>query len=144
MAREQRFIRRLTPIFADWEQGCTLCADPPSVGHHSSHVRGDLWQQGRIPILLIGGDKTGDGRLYDKMIPLADRLSDSSMRPDLTPNLDAGPSESAICTMGRYPLTAVASTYAFSFWANRAKLWTRRNRLISHLWAIGSAWVISK
>ena len=28
----------------------------------------------RSAILLIGGDKTGDDRFYDRMIPLADRL----------------------------------------------------------------------
>jgi hypothetical protein len=27
-------------------------------------------------ILLIGGDKTGDGRFYEKMIPIADKLYD--------------------------------------------------------------------
>lgn len=30
----------------------------------------------RSAILLIGGDKTGDGRFYDKMVPIADRLYD--------------------------------------------------------------------
>ena len=31
----------------------------------------------RSAILLIGGDKTGDKRFYDKMIPIADRLYDA-------------------------------------------------------------------
>ena len=30
----------------------------------------------RIAILLIGGDKTGDDRFYEKYIPIADRLYD--------------------------------------------------------------------
>jgi hypothetical protein len=30
----------------------------------------------RAAILLIGGDKTGDNRWYDKTIPVADRLYD--------------------------------------------------------------------
>jgi len=30
----------------------------------------------RTAILLIGGDKTGDDRFYNKMIPLADDLYD--------------------------------------------------------------------
>jgi hypothetical protein len=30
----------------------------------------------RHAILLIGGDKTGDDRFYERMIPLADRLYD--------------------------------------------------------------------
>lgn len=30
----------------------------------------------RSAILLIGGDKTGDGRFYEKMIPTADHLYD--------------------------------------------------------------------
>jgi len=30
--------------------------------------------------LLIGGDKTGDGRFYEKMIPLADRLYDEHLK----------------------------------------------------------------
>lgn len=31
----------------------------------------------RTAILLIGGDKTGDRRFYQKMIPIADRLYDA-------------------------------------------------------------------
>ena len=31
----------------------------------------------RSAILLIGGDKTGDGRFYERMIPIADRLYDA-------------------------------------------------------------------
>ncbi len=31
----------------------------------------------RSAILLIGGDKTGDARFYDRMVPLADRLYDA-------------------------------------------------------------------
>ena len=34
----------------------------------------------RSAILLIGGDKTGDDRFYEKMIPLADRLYDEYLR----------------------------------------------------------------
>lgn len=34
----------------------------------------------RCAILLIGGDKTGDKRFYDRMIPLADRLYDDHLR----------------------------------------------------------------
>jgi len=30
----------------------------------------------RVAILLIGGDKTGDDRWYDKYVPLADKLYD--------------------------------------------------------------------
>jgi hypothetical protein len=30
----------------------------------------------RAAILLLGGDKTGDTRFYERMIPLADRLYD--------------------------------------------------------------------
>jgi hypothetical protein len=30
----------------------------------------------RAAILLIGGDKTGDKRFYERMIPIADRLYD--------------------------------------------------------------------
>jgi hypothetical protein len=33
----------------------------------------------RLAILLIGGDKTGDGRFYRRMIPLADRLYDEHL-----------------------------------------------------------------
>jgi hypothetical protein len=33
----------------------------------------------RNAILLIGGDKTGDDRFYERMIPLADRLYDEHM-----------------------------------------------------------------
>ena len=31
----------------------------------------------RTAILLIGGDKTGDGRFYERMIPIADALYDA-------------------------------------------------------------------
>lgn len=34
----------------------------------------------RKAILLIGGDKTGYKRFYDRMIPLADRLSDEHLQ----------------------------------------------------------------
>lgn len=33
----------------------------------------------RSAILLIGGDKTGDGRFYERMIPLADELYDAHL-----------------------------------------------------------------
>jgi hypothetical protein len=33
----------------------------------------------RAAILLIGGDKTGDSRFYDRMISLADRLYDEHL-----------------------------------------------------------------
>ena len=31
----------------------------------------------RSAILLVGGDKTGDSRFYERMIPIADRLYDA-------------------------------------------------------------------
>jgi hypothetical protein len=34
----------------------------------------------RSAILLIGGDKTGDDRFYDRMIPLADRLYEEHLQ----------------------------------------------------------------
>ncbi|HRK31473.1 MAG TPA: type II toxin-antitoxin system RelE/ParE family toxin [Tepidisphaeraceae bacterium] len=34
---------------------------------------------GRRAVLLCGGDKTGDGRFYRRMIPLADRLFDEHL-----------------------------------------------------------------
>ncbi|MBU9698008.1 type II toxin-antitoxin system RelE/ParE family toxin [Rhodobacteraceae bacterium HSP-20] len=34
----------------------------------------------RSAILLIGGDKTGDDRFYDRMIPIADDLYDQHLR----------------------------------------------------------------
>ena len=30
----------------------------------------------RVAILLVGGDKTGNGRWYERMVPLADRIYD--------------------------------------------------------------------
>ena len=33
----------------------------------------------RCAILLIGGDKTGDKRWYDKFVPIADRLYDEHL-----------------------------------------------------------------
>jgi hypothetical protein len=34
----------------------------------------------RAAILLIGGDKTGDGRFYARMLPVADALCDAHLR----------------------------------------------------------------
>ena len=34
----------------------------------------------RVAILLIGGDKTGSNRFYDKYIPIADRLFDEHIK----------------------------------------------------------------
>jgi hypothetical protein len=34
----------------------------------------------RTAILLIGGDKTGDARFYEKMIPLADELYETYLK----------------------------------------------------------------
>jgi hypothetical protein len=34
----------------------------------------------RSAILLIGGDKTGDGRFYERMIPIADELYDVHLK----------------------------------------------------------------
>ncbi len=34
----------------------------------------------RTAILLIGGDKTGEERFYERMVPLADRLFDEHLR----------------------------------------------------------------
>lgn len=34
----------------------------------------------RRAVLLIGGDKTGDKRFYDRMVPLADRLFDEHLQ----------------------------------------------------------------
>lgn len=33
----------------------------------------------RTAVLLIGGDKTGDGRFYARMMPIADRLYDEHL-----------------------------------------------------------------
>jgi hypothetical protein len=34
----------------------------------------------RSAILLIGGDKTGDNRFYDRLIPIADGLYDGHLQ----------------------------------------------------------------
>jgi len=34
----------------------------------------------RIAILLIGGDKTGDDRFYETMVPIADRIYDEYLK----------------------------------------------------------------
>ena len=34
----------------------------------------------RVAILLIGGDKTGDKRFYEKYIPIADQLYDEYLQ----------------------------------------------------------------
>jgi hypothetical protein len=37
----------------------------------------NIFDPRRTAILLIGGDKTGDDRFYDIMVPLADRIYDN-------------------------------------------------------------------
>ena len=46
---------------------------------HSGHPYRVLYafDPRRVAILLIGGDKTGDGRWYDKYVPLADKIYDA-------------------------------------------------------------------
>jgi hypothetical protein len=34
----------------------------------------------RVAILLIGGDKTGDPKWYERFVPLADRILDQYLR----------------------------------------------------------------
>ena len=34
----------------------------------------------RVAILLIGGDKTGDDRWYEKYVPLADKIYDTHIK----------------------------------------------------------------
>lgn len=43
----------------------------------------------RAAILLIGGDKTGDDRFYETMVPIADRLYDTHLA-DLEKEQDDG------------------------------------------------------
>lgn len=62
-------------------------------GSKHSHLRELLIQSGgkplrifyafdprRTAILLIGGDKTGDNRFYEKYVPIADRLYDEYLK----------------------------------------------------------------
>jgi len=73
----------------------------PSLGYpHSSKVRGSrhgsmrelrtqhrgrplrtlyAFDPRRVAILLIGGDKTGDDRWYERIVPIADRLYDEHL-----------------------------------------------------------------
>ncbi len=45
--------------------------------HHGRPLRTFfVFDPRRSAILLIGGDKTGDDRFYERMVPLADRLYD--------------------------------------------------------------------
>jgi len=39
-----------------------------------------VFDPNRIAILLIGGDKTGDDRFYDMMIPIADKIYDNYLK----------------------------------------------------------------
>ena len=64
------------------------------VGSRHSHMRELRVQSGgrpirafhafdprRMAILLIGGDKTGGGRFYERFTPITDRLYDEQSRP---------------------------------------------------------------
>jgi hypothetical protein len=49
--------------------------------HGRRHLRSFFaFDPRRTAILLIGGDKTGDKRFYERMIPAADRLFDQYLR----------------------------------------------------------------
>src|ERR1017187_5633635 len=37
------------------------------------------WRQVNTPILLIGGDKTGNDRWYEENVPIADRIYDAHL-----------------------------------------------------------------
>jgi len=52
------------------------CALSITVGHFEPCLRLTLVDQ---PILLIGGDKTGDDRWYDVHVPIADGLYDEHL-----------------------------------------------------------------
>jgi hypothetical protein len=65
----------------------------PQLEHpHSSAIKGSrhghmrelrifyAFDPRRMAILLIGGDKSGDKRFYETMVPLADRLYDRHLR----------------------------------------------------------------
>jgi len=57
-------------------QNISLCENygANAKGSHYGHYAFD---PKRTAILLIGGDKTGDDRFYDIMVPLADRIYDN-------------------------------------------------------------------
>ena len=40
----------------------------------------------RTAILLIGGDKTGDDRFYDKLVPIADKIYDNYLKEIMEEN----------------------------------------------------------
>ena len=49
--------------------------------HRRRHVRTFFaFDPRRTAILLIGGDKTGEKRFYERLVPLADRLFDEYLR----------------------------------------------------------------
>ncbi len=48
------------------------------VQHHGQPYRVlYIFDPRRVALLLLGGDKTGDGRWYEKNVPLADRIYDN-------------------------------------------------------------------
>ena len=46
---------------------------------HSSDIKTSRHGRMRMAILLIGGEKTGDSRFYEIMVPVADRLYDEHL-----------------------------------------------------------------
>jgi hypothetical protein len=48
------------------------------VQHHGQPYRVlYIFDPRRVALLLLGGDKTGDGRWYEKNVPLADQIYDN-------------------------------------------------------------------
>ncbi len=63
----------------------------------------------RTAILLMGGDKTGDDRWYQKFVPLADALYDRHLE-ELRGGVDRWLRSSGICAPACHPSTGNART----------------------------------
>ena len=72
---------------AGWSSAVPTCRFPIRAGSTDLRVQSggkplrvfDAFDPRRMAILLIGGDKTGDRRFYEQMIPIADALYDQHL-----------------------------------------------------------------
>jgi hypothetical protein len=87
--REQEDVEAIINLLAEQGVNLTFPYSSGIVGSKYSQMRELRVQSGgrplrifyafdprRTAILLIGGDKTGDNRFYERLIPIADRLYD--------------------------------------------------------------------
>ena len=90
---EQEYVTVVVELLAEYGPQLLFPYSSGVAGSRHGHIRELRVQSGGRPvrvfyafdprrsaILLIGGDKTGDDRFYEQLVPLADRLYDEHLK----------------------------------------------------------------